>query len=333
MLKDAQGNLKIYSIGIVVKDKERNSDTIEVYPVEELPLAQGDLKETTQYDQTMPDSKNVPIQGKVEGKNYLTAKWIPFGHSNRITPPDVYANEHVILFRFADNEEYYWTTIYREPMFRRLETVCYMFSNLKEKMQEFTKESSYWCEVSTHDKKIQIHTSNSNGERYEYDIIINTEESTIIVKDNVDNFIHLVSPENKIHVRTNHLICLDAPVIRMGVNCDSSNTDYHDHAFIRTDDDLEHARIGNAWQSYTHYDQNTVFTHADQSITEETNTKSVKVASDMDVQTGSYSHVSDGDVNIQSGTNIDLKAGRVNVDNLHINGVAIHDYIRGYFGG
>lgn len=361
MLKDAQGNLKIYSIGIVVRDKERNSDTIEVYPVEELPLAQGDLKETTNYDQTMTDSKNVPVQGKIEGKNYLTAKWIPFGHSNRITPPDVYANEHVILFRFADNEEYYWTTIYREPMFRRLETVCYMYSNLKEKMQEFTKESSYWFEVSTHDKKVQLHTSKSNGERYEYDVIINTGENYLIIKDSDDNFIRIVSTQDKIQLKANKIICLDAPVVRTGVGCgDSNDESYHDHAFVRTDDEKEHARIGNAWESYSHYDQDTLTTHTDKSInesttdkvtkatasiveetatkvikatasiTEEAVDKVTKISNACKLETDSYEHKSTNDVKIESDATIDLKADRVNIDNLHINGLSLGDFFSSY---
>lgn len=207
MLKDAQGNLKIYSIGIVVEDKQRNSDTINVYPVEELPLANGNIKETViDYDQTLPDSKNVPTQGKVEGKNYLQAKWLPFGHSNRITPPDVYANEHVILFRYADNDEYYWTTIYREPMFRRLETVCYMFSNLKEKMKEFTKESSYWCEISTHDGHIKVHTSKTNGEKFGYDIEVNGKAGYLFIKDDADNSITIDSSSGNILLNAKNVI-------------------------------------------------------------------------------------------------------------------------------
>lgn len=202
MLRDAESILKIYSIGIVVNDKELNSDIIDVYPVEELPLAEGSLKDTKlEYEQELPDSMGVPNKAKVEGKNYVKAKWIPFGHSNRITAPDVYANEHVILFKYADTGEFYWTTIFREPMFRRLETVCYMYSDLKEKMKEFTKDSSYWVEVSTHKGYIKVSTAKSNGEKFKYEIDINGKDGYFSVKDDAGNSITINSVVSEITVK------------------------------------------------------------------------------------------------------------------------------------
>jgi hypothetical protein len=298
MLKENESILRLYCIGIVVNDKEVDSDVIDVYPVEELPLAEGNIKEAKiEYDETLPNSKTVPTQGKIEGKLHVQAKWVPFGHSNRITAPDVYANEHVVLFRYADTGEYYWTTIYREPMFRRLETVCYMYSDLKEKMKEFTKESSYWCEVSTREKYIHIHTSDSDGEEYKYDIIINTKESFVVITDNVRNYIRLTSPKDEIQLRANNLICLNAPTITQGTGCAEYDDVYHYKPFVRTDEEQEYARIGNEYRSYSHYDKDFLFTHTNDYIEEETVDKTTNAAKTINENTIDKTTVSTATIN------------------------------------
>lgn len=201
MLEDKQSKLKLYSLGIVIKDKQRGSDLISVLPIEELPMSDGLIKDAKkEFKAKGVDSKSVSKISSVEGNLELIAKWIPFGHSNRISSPDVIKNETVILFRFADTEEYYWTTIFREPSLRRLETVLYAFGNLSKGMIPFDKDSSYWLEVSTHDKYVKLHTSKSDGEPYEYDVIINTDTGSIELKDDIGNVIRLTSKEHRIEL-------------------------------------------------------------------------------------------------------------------------------------
>lgn len=185
-----------YSLGIVGKDKDRWSDEIQVYPSEELPFASGSIMSASY---------------KTGGKNIITARWVPINQSNRMTPPDVVAGEKVMLYRFADTDEYYWNTLFREPDLRRLETVLYAFGNLKKKGKAFNKEdSSYYFEVSTHDGHIHLHTSRSNQEKVGYDIMISTRESHIIIKDTLDNMVKLDSAKADFDVKTNHDIQLRA---------------------------------------------------------------------------------------------------------------------------
>lgn len=185
-----------YSIGIVTKDKDRWSDIIYVWPVEELPYASGNVSSASY---------------KTGGKNVITAKWVPMGQSNRMTSPDVVSGEHVMIYRFADTDEYYWETMHREPELRRLETVLYAYGNLKKKGKAFTKEdSTYYFEVSTHDGHIHLHTTRSNEEKVSYDILVSTRESHIIIKDSLDNMIKLDSIKADFDVKTNHDIQLRA---------------------------------------------------------------------------------------------------------------------------
>lgn len=240
MLKDGLGNLKIYSLGIVTVDKPRTTDDIEVCPIEELSLTDGKISDIEKpYETSLLDAGDVGAKSKAKSGATLTAKWIPYGHSNRITSPDVIKNETVLLFRFADTDEYYWTTIFREPQIRRLETVCYMYGDLTEPLKQWDKESSYWLEYSTHDQHIHLHTSKSNKEPYIYDVRIDTKEGYIEVKDDVGNFIKFDSAKTDIrienadksyidldrdcvHIRAENMITLRAPIINQGTYGDDN---------------------------------------------------------------------------------------------------------------
>lgn len=188
-----------YSLGIVIADKARGSDQIKVYPVEELPQIEGkitdfkkDLKVTT------TDIKGATSTANAKGDAIIVADWISQGNGNRNTSPDVIKNETVQIFRFADTDQYYWDTLFREPKLRRLETVCHMYGNLPKGMEPFTKESSYWMEVSTHDQHLQVHTTKSNKEPFEYDIKLNTATGELLIKDDIGNQIYLNSQAHQI---------------------------------------------------------------------------------------------------------------------------------------
>lgn len=240
MLQDRESKLKLYSLGIVIITKPRGTDYIEVSPIEDLPLVDGLIEDLKyKYDVTLPDAKGKAVSSKVEGNNILKAKWIPFGHSNRMSAPDVVKNETVVIFRFADTDEYYWTTIFREPSIRRLETVLYAYGDLPIGLTPFDKDSSYWAEVSTHDKYIQVHTSKSDGEPYEYDIIIETAKGSVTVKDDVGNYYKLDSPSGTITANANEHIVLNAPLITLNANniVNNASSSIHNNTPVTYDSD------------------------------------------------------------------------------------------------
>lgn len=196
-----QSKLKLYSLGIVLKDKDDDGDFIEVSPIEHLPGSEGNLKETNVKNKTeIPDNKGVKRIVESESTQRIKAKWIPFGQSNRITAPNVYEGETVVLFQFADADEYHWTTIFREPLLRRLETGHYAFSNLSKKGKEFDKETSYWIEVSTKNKHIKLHTANNDGEPFKYDLEFNTGKGFFELKDSAGNSLKLDSNKGEFEI-------------------------------------------------------------------------------------------------------------------------------------
>lgn len=206
MSLNRMSQLRLYSLGIVSEDKPRNTNKIKVTPIEEISMFNDRLKDLKiEYNIDMPDHKGVKRKDKMEGDISIVAVWLPFGNPNRSTPPDVIEGETVMLWRFADTDEYYWTTNMFEPLIRRQETVNYIWGNIPKKDYKtaFDKDTAYWFEVSTHDKYVHLHTSNNDTEPFKYDVKIDTAVGTVLVTDDVGNSILLDSPNNKLTITTN----------------------------------------------------------------------------------------------------------------------------------
>lgn len=220
--------LKLYSLGIVVEDKPVGADMIMVSPMEVLNIQPaGSIKDaSTKFEGTLKNSSGKNFASEMKSTNYIKAKWLAFGQSNRITSPDVVANETVILFKFGDVDEYYWTTIFREAELRRQETVMYGFSNLKSGISAFDKSTSYWLEVDTKKKSVKFHTAMNDGEYTEYDINIDTKAGTFSLKDKKGNSFFLDSQNDKFIVNAlkeisgtaGEVINLKAPTINLEGN-------------------------------------------------------------------------------------------------------------------
>lgn len=197
--------LRMYSIGIVVKDKIQGDNKILVTPIETLNQQEkGKLESTGRKFEGVvknPDSKEFTSSNF--SANYFVAKWISLATSNRVTAPDVRAGESVLLYKFADIEEFFWEDMKLEDDLRRLEDVTYRFGGIdKGNKGNLDKDNSYWIRVNTYDKYIKLHTSMSNGEPFGYDIEINTGSGFIKITDNSGNDITLDSPTDTITVNS-----------------------------------------------------------------------------------------------------------------------------------
>lgn len=204
--------LKPYSIGIVVRNKEVWSDTIFVTPIESISVQKsGELENNKKtYESKIKDSDNNGFDTTMQSSDFLPAKWTSLGVDNRLTAPDVYAGEHVMLYKYGDVEEYYWSTMLREPTLRRQETVLYCWSNLKDGRAAYDLKTSYWVLVDTRKKKIQMHTNDNDGEITTYDITINTGEGFINIKDGKGNSIELNSANDSLEAKIGKTINMEA---------------------------------------------------------------------------------------------------------------------------
>lgn len=221
MAEEIGSKLKEFSLGIVTKKKPYGVDMIDVSPIEHFSLEQGKIvKDTRDISLSIPDIRGVSKPVELKGSAILQAKWIPYGNSNRDTAPDVNVNETVMIYKYADTNNYYWDTLFREPKLRRLEHVRFAFSNKPDGLEEFTPESSYWIEWSTAEKRIKIHTSDNDGEACKYDIELNTRKGTFEFKDSLGNSVFISSPAgilesimNSAHYFKSPLTYIDSPVV------------------------------------------------------------------------------------------------------------------------
>lgn len=204
--------LKPFSIGIVIEDKKRDSDYVKVSPTEVLPLQNGTLNnQNEEMKLNLPDASGVKRLHKASKDNVIVARWYPGDSTNRMTSPDVVAGESVQLYRFADTDEYYWRTMFREPSLRRLETLNIAIGGLAEGGESFDKNSSYFAEMSSHDKHILLQTSIANGEICGYQIKLDMALGKLSILDTNGNNVILDTNNNSININALESINLKTP--------------------------------------------------------------------------------------------------------------------------
>lgn len=194
--------MRFYSIGIVAENKKLSSDEVEVTPTEELPFLDGELTpKTSDYKGGAQDAMGRHYQSNVKASVSIKAKWLRFGDSNRLTPPDVRRGEAVMIFQFGDADKYYWITLKQDSNLRKLETVIWAISATRNESHATDADHSYYLEVSSHNKLVHFHTSKADGEPFAYDVQINTKTGCILITDDAGNFISLDSSERRLEMK------------------------------------------------------------------------------------------------------------------------------------
>lgn len=293
-----ESGLRFYGIGIVTKNKPRNTDFIMVAPIEKVSGGKGRLADVENvFEVDSVDVNGIASKEKVTGEAHIKAKWFPLSEGNRQTAPDVIEGETVRLWKYGNEDEYYWQTMYREPGIRRLETVLYCYGNLPKGNTVWDKDSSYWEEVSTHDQHWWFKTTQSNGEAYGYDIKLDTKNSTYRINDNVGNMWLLDSPNTLIrfynvdgsfvdidkdtywgyarkHMKhESAIIHMKTPMFIVTAR---EENDFHSRAFLMIDHDGNRAQMGSGNDSYMHTDNGDMDVYARESIDEETRDKRIR---------------------------------------------------------
>jgi hypothetical protein len=194
--------LRFYSLGTVAENKKPSSKEVEVTPIEEMPMLDGELAPVaTDYNAKAVDNLGSSYEATVEATTTIKAKWLPLGDANRVTAPDVRRGEMVVLYKFGDTDKYFWTTMNEDLKLRKLETVIYAFSATTNESAEMNAQTFYFIEISTHKKLITLHTSMDNGEPFGYDIQLDTGNGKLVITDDIGNFILLDSSQNKIQLK------------------------------------------------------------------------------------------------------------------------------------
>lgn len=216
---------KLYGYGSVAMDKPEGTNVIEVFLKDILYAAEGDVSKKTDMNLSVNNSEGIVKTEQVSSGTTIPARWLAESQPNRITSPDVRKNETVLVYRYANNDDYYWEKIFTEDKLRGKETVTFAFKNTDEQVA-ITLDNSYIFHVSTKNKLIQLHTSTNDGEKVGYDIILDLKESILTSKDTRGNHLTLNSLEDdwtinankSIHLKTTNLFVDASGSIDMKTN-------------------------------------------------------------------------------------------------------------------
>lgn len=288
------GALKFYSYGIVAENKKLDSRVVEVTPVEDLPMLNGEIKSGLVTDTVhSQDARGGETQIKTTTANSIPATWLPIGSSNRHTAPDVRRGEGVILYRFADSQHFFWTTLFDDLKLRKLETVIYAWSATKVEGAEINADNYYFLEVSTHRGMLHLHTSKANGEYCVYDVQINTKDGVIQIIDDVGNFFMFDSKEKQIAFKNADDCYLEINKKNMTLQVPETYT-------LKAKNKVE--EIGE-----------TIKITSGDSITEHTKAFNVEATDSLSEDVGSYSLNADGGINENAGGHIDINGSGVTI--------------------
>jgi hypothetical protein len=192
----------IFSTGYAAENKTLSSKELQVFPAEILPYVDGEvIFEPIEIEESGEDYFGEQYTVKVETSLSINCTWLQMG-SNRQTPPDIRRGERILIYRYADTDKYYWATLGMDEHLRRLETVVYAWSNIREgNIEALTPDNSYYAEISTHNKHITLQTNKSDGEPFAYTIQIETKEGNVVISDDAGTFIHVESAQRRVEIQ------------------------------------------------------------------------------------------------------------------------------------
>jgi hypothetical protein len=197
--------LRIWSKGVAASNKALNTDELSVIPYEVTPTLDGELDDSIS-EQVMEgkDAFGVSYSVKVQTSAAIVAKWLPFGDRST-TAPDIRRGERVVIYRFADSNDYYWVDEGLDRHLRRLETIIYRVAatpeDLKSETVELTEDNCYFLTISTHEGLISFTTSKANGEPYAWTFQFDTKNGVWTVGDDSGNYIQINPNEPLIHLQ------------------------------------------------------------------------------------------------------------------------------------
>lgn len=180
--------LKLHSVGIVAEDKAKDSNEIEVILIEVTPGLIGNVEVVQNVvDVDVTNSSGDKKVVTLTFSNTVPATWLPTGDSNRLSSPDVVANEKVNVYQFGDTNQYFWVPHNTRHEFRKKETVIYGWASEDDPEATIEVGKNLWLfEVSTDKGYMQVTTTGRGGETYTYDIKLDANKG-FTLQDNQDN--------------------------------------------------------------------------------------------------------------------------------------------------
>lgn len=213
--------LRVYSLAIVGANKKLDSKDIECVPLEDSPMTNGELTDSvSEVSSKASDVEGGAYETATPTSATVQATWLPIHNSNRMTAPDVRRGETVVLYRFADQDKFWWNTLKNDMDMRKLETVVFAISATKEESAKSDAKNTYFFEWSSHKKLLHLHTSKADGEPYAYDIQINTKDGFITIQDDDGQRISMDSTNRQLVMTNRDGSLLDINKTKMRLHAD-----------------------------------------------------------------------------------------------------------------
>lgn len=196
-----KANTHYLGIGIVAENKPRDTDIVEVWPLEIIPEFNDDVTPATEdYVVTAVDCLHQPYKVTLKRGATIPCTWIR--ETNRKTSPDVRRGERVEIYRVGDSEQYYWRSCGRDDHLRRLETIIITASDIPVNDNSELDDTNTWSiELNTHEGHLTIRTTMSNGEVAAWTIQADGADGKFTVEDQKGNHVFIDSPNDHIQLK------------------------------------------------------------------------------------------------------------------------------------
>lgn len=191
--------LNFIGVGTVVENKPENTYFCKVSIKKEFPQMDGaGIANAFRESVSNPTGGTGFQSSNVMKSNFCMPKWMPFS-ANRLTAPDVRVGSQVAIYKFADDDQLYWTTwgIGNESF--RLEHILYAWNANPntDKNAPFDFNSYYTLVISTRHQEVVFKTTQANGEPCAYRFGFNTKNGTWAFTDTEQNAFALNSMKHQ----------------------------------------------------------------------------------------------------------------------------------------
>lgn len=206
-----------YSVARVAENKALGDRFIVATPLERQAFLDGDIGVNDQEFVIEGGGLESAFSDRVVVGTPIQAEWLPL-NSNRMTAPDVRVGERVLLYRYAQTDQYYWRCLGLDDHLRVLETVV-LAINASPSLDdhELRIDNCYFLEISSHTKQITLQTSKANGEPFGYLFQFNLADGNVALQDDAGNHVIVDSTNTVLELKNaaNTRVRLDKQTIKI----------------------------------------------------------------------------------------------------------------------
>lgn len=175
-------------IGRALEDLKTNSVSLKVLVPE---LAPGALTGTfapgtTSVNTSLKTLDGTTVQRKVTTANHIVADW--YGQRHYPYAPQIRAGEQVLIRQFSNSDKYFWEAMGRDRDLHqtdrhRIEVGAVSATQTSSLDNTKTDDNTYFFELDSVNKKLQLKTSKVNGEPFCWTFQFDTQAGTCVLSD------------------------------------------------------------------------------------------------------------------------------------------------------